>query len=224
MTLSEIRAKMKNLLGTPLPSIVRNTTLATENANLLLYINNAIAELTYTVEGKRHSETVALSEDTRTYSRPTGFLAAESVRYVDSDGYEHKLAFTTLSRLPVDYRTTTGRPTHYYYDGALIGLYPVPGENQDGNDLRVYGYYESADLSADSDTPDLDAKTHLLIPILAAAMVLEAQSRAEAQSANSTLAADSVSQESRTKEYAFRGSDMRKHYNDMMLKILGPGM
>ncbi len=222
MTLLKLRNLVKTLIGSPLPSVVRHATPATENANILAYINAAMDEVTSHIGGPEQSQTIPLVDGTRLYNGPAGLRDIKQARFVEHTDNELVLSQTRPEYLPADYRDKEGEPEYYYFEGNQIGFYPIPGPDEDGELVRVLGWVETTDLAIDTDIPGLPLVYHRLISVLAVVLILEAQARAEAQSANSDIAADSVAQESRTKEYSFRAEDFRKLYESELFRVQGP--
>lgn len=223
MTLDELRDLLELKLGTPLPDVVRNSTPATQDTNLTNYINLAQQELASRLGGVQSSGTLSLVDGTRTYARPTGLLGIDDVRYVAAASDERPLEEVHTRRaLPVDYRSVEGVPTHFYTEGNSIGLYPIPGADQDAGTVRIYGWFKPSDLANDDDEPDWPEELHRAIAILAGAIILEAQARTEAMASEPDYNADSVATTDRTREYAFRARDLRAEYEAEVRNAHGP--
>jgi hypothetical protein len=222
MTLLAIKETIRLLIGSPLPSVIRDPTPAAEGENLRKYINAAQDEMASHTGGVEANGGIVLELGVRLYDLPDGFLAESEVRYVADEGYEKLLLKTNRLELSYDYQTFSGEPVYFYYENSKMGFYPVPGDREDGKQVAVYGWFEPADLVADADIPSFHPSHHRLIAVLSVVLILEAQARFEAQSANSAISADSVSQESRTKEYAFRAADFRSLYEKELYRIRGP--
>ena len=222
MTLLSIREHVKLLLGSPIPSVVRNETAAAENDAVDRYINQAQDELSTYLGGVEDSSTITLASGTRLYDIPDRMLFLSGARYIKDSGAEKRLYETDHEDLPDYHELTSGEPICYYHEADKIGFYPMPGVNEQDKTVRVHGWYDADILEADTDIPAYPKKYHRLIAMLAAVLILEAQSRFEAQSANSNISADSVSQESRTKEYAFRASDFRTLFENEIWRLRGP--
>ncbi len=216
MTLQQMLDKLRAVLGTPLPNIVRHATPATEQNNLTKYINEAAKEVAYTVHGVEFTHEQATTAGTRDYDVPASTIAIEEIRRIDDD-YEYPLR--RIRTLPTDYAVREGVPWAYYRRNEDITLYPIPDEN---GSIRFFGWRIPVDLVALTDESELREDLHYLVPILAGAIIMEAQARALAQSSDSDVGADSVSLESRTKEYSFRAKECRELYQTHLFKLRGP--
>jgi hypothetical protein len=223
MTRGEIRQLVRDLLGAPLPSSVRDDDATTESTNLNRYINNALYEMGLRLGGYESSATVTLVNGTRLYNTPTGFIGAIDVRYVRQSNEELPLTWMLAhERLPTDYRDYTAEPTTYYFEAGQIGLYPIPNAAADSKTLRILGYYEPTDLTADNTSPAFPRATHRPMAHLAAALICEAQSRIESQGSDSIISADSVNQESRSRNFHLRGKELREAYDRLLFAATGP--
>lgn len=223
MNRSQIRTLLKDELGTPLPGVVRDDDSATEDSNLNRYINHALRKVAIDTGGYVKSETITLVTDQRLYDPPAGLMLIDHIRLVLSADNEEPLEHVrNLADLPDDYRDTTGEPDRWYEEGGQIGFYYIPSSGYNGTTVRVYGVFEPPDLSADSDSPKLPVATHRAIAILAAAMILEAQADAEAMSSRPDFAADSVQQESRTRNYSQRAQEKYRKYREELGRATGP--
>lgn len=223
MDLEDLRQMLTDTLGAPLPDVVRDATSATENANLLRYLNLAQHEMASRVGGVESEGTISLVDGTRLYPRPSGLLIEADVRYEHaSDDARSLRRVFDRTLLPQDYRSYSGEPCKYYWEANQIGLYPVPGSGSDGKTLRVYGRFAPTDLSADSDEPGYPPSLHRCIALLAGALVLEAQARAEAQASDADIGADSVASTDRTLQYSFRAKELRALYEGELKSAQGP--
>ena len=221
MNLSSIRDQVRLYLGLPLPSGVRDETYALENEELNKYINSAQDELSSYIGGVEKNTAITLLSGIALYDLPDSFLTESEVRYVMEEGCEK-----VLVKKPEDgacsYRNRAGEPAYYFFEEGKIGFYPVPDDTKTGKEIKLYGWYMPDALVSDDDIPAYPQKYHRLIALLGAVLILETQSRFEAQSANSNISADSVSQESRTKEYSFRASELRELFERELFRIRGP--
>lgn len=224
MNRENLRDLLERLLGTPLPGIVRNSTAATQDANLNAYINDAQRETSGHVGGVESTDTISLVADTRLYALPTRFVGELDVRYVEAADNEKVLKkIVRLADRPSDYRDETGEPTHYYFEANQFGFYPIPSSDENGDTIRINGWFEAEDLAAEDTEPSFPRSWHRCIAILAAAGICEAQSRVEAQSADSAVSADTVQQDARARMYAFRAVELRKAYEAELKRVRGVG-
>lgn len=97
-------------------------------------------------------------------------------------GWQSSVGYTytdTSSGLPVvtyNFGSQSSIPTMYYWsrEEDLLGLYPPPGEDQEGTEyIKVYYAYNHTDISSDSNSPTLPVGIHLAVVDFVVARGLE---------------------------------------------------
>lgn len=127
----------------------------------------AINEVYFKLDGKRfiRLEPTSREELDTLYQ---GWQAAVGYTFTDTTGNS---AVTTYN-----FDSQTSVPMHYYWsrEEDILGLYPPPGDDQEGTDyIRVYYAYNHANLAADANSPSLPVGIHLAVVDFVVARGLE---------------------------------------------------
>ena len=166
MTLAQIRTLVLSFLDDPDAGYFTN-------AQTLVFINNAQREVQKTLGQafeayniKKVKTTMVVGQ--KEYALPSDFKRLHRLEIVISGSPPNETLrrLTKITRNQQDeFPTTYGSPVAYFFQGNYLILVQAPDTAQV---LRMEYEYLAADLSNDSDSPDLPSQYHEMIAIMAA--------------------------------------------------------
>lgn len=127
----------------------------------------AINEMYFKVDGQRF---IRLEPTTREE------LDVENNGWQSLTGYTLVVTSGTAAVTHYNYSSQVGTPIKYYWsrEENIFGLYPPPGDEQEGSDyIKVYYAYDHTDIASDSDSPTLPSGIHLAVVDFVVARGLE---------------------------------------------------
>jgi len=100
------------------------------------------------------SQTIdASKENPEQYSYPSDCLA---IRRITLDGYDlFRTDFMEIKEAEIDTNDLTGNPTFWYEWNNIIYLYPIPGDGDDGETLKIFYYKKPSSITKSTDTLDI---------------------------------------------------------------------
>lgn len=162
---NEVRALLHDELGANNPS-PRFTT-----AKIRARINEGHKDLANSSKVLKSSMVDTLADGIREYAVPENSEVLEIERVeviIPGTGATNTYPLFPASPQELDYvdrhwKNRSGRASHYYTRGNLIGVFPLPSSAQAGQTIRVE-YAEKADvLTDDDDTPRYPDQYHKLL-------------------------------------------------------------
>lgn len=106
--------------------------------------------------------TLALVDQTGSYSLPTGVLGVITVRNTNTD-HPRRFREVSLENFQLYDRSLDGEPTHFAYDANNIYVHPMPDATYDADELFVIYRREPTVLSGSADKTVLPAAFDMAI-------------------------------------------------------------
>lgn len=171
MTFAQLLVDLKNIIG---PGVEVN------DAGLKTWINDAYLTMvdeihTAVPDFFAKTATTATVADQQEYALPSDFDKMIMVNIQFSDTWQRALPMPNINHIPIvasgnTHGFSTGEP-YYYILGDNYGFAPIPTAS--GQSIKLWYTYTPAEMSSDSDSPDLPNKYHHIIKLGAYANYLD---------------------------------------------------